>query len=109
MTKKCSVVISPNPERTSERIDFNGNIIDPRTKQIIVPKEEEYTPPSPPAVPPTTPPGGTTALPAGSVVDGDGLSVLQQIQATKQRLHELEELKKLKIAEKKAELELLEQ
>ena len=40
----------------------------------------------------------------------DGLlSVLEQIKATKQRLEELEELKKLRIAEKKKELELLEQ
>jgi hypothetical protein len=29
------VVISPNLIKTSERIDMNGNVIDPRTKQII--------------------------------------------------------------------------
>jgi hypothetical protein len=38
----------------------------------------------------------------------DGLSVLQQIEATKKHLQDLEELKKLEIAKKKAELELLE-
>lgn len=29
------VVISPNLIKTSERIDMNGNVIDPRTKQVI--------------------------------------------------------------------------
>lgn len=97
------VIISPNPIKTSERIDFNGNVIDPRTKQVIVPKEKEFVPP-----PPTTPPEAIIAPPASPVAKDDGLSVLEQIKATKQRLADLEELKKLKIAEKKKELELLE-
>jgi hypothetical protein len=29
------VVISPNIQKVSERVDINGNVIDPRTKQII--------------------------------------------------------------------------
>lgn len=104
--EKGKVVISPDPIKTKERLDFNGNIIDPKTKQVIVPKEEEYIPPPTPAPPPPVPPAAPVASP---VVKDDGLSVLEQIQATKQKLKELEELKKLKIAEKKAELELLEQ
>lgn len=41
--------ISPNLHRTSDRIDPSGNIIDKRTKQVIIPIKEEY-------VAPTTPP-----------------------------------------------------
>lgn len=29
------VVVSPNIKKVSERVDSNGNIIDPRTKQVI--------------------------------------------------------------------------
>lgn len=96
------VIISPQPIKTSQRIDFNGNVIDPRSKQVLIPKEEDYVPP----VIQTQPEPQTT--PITSQIE-DGLSVLQQIEATKKKLAELEELKKLKIAEKKAELELLEQ
>lgn len=39
------VFISQNPIKSTERIDFNGNVIDPRTKQVIVPKEQDYVPP----------------------------------------------------------------
>lgn len=34
------VVVSPNLIKTSERIDMNGNVIDPRTKQIIQKADE---------------------------------------------------------------------
>ncbi len=33
--KKGGVYIAPNLIRTSERLDKDGNIIDPRTKRII--------------------------------------------------------------------------
>ena len=33
--KESNVVISSNPVRIREMLDKNGNVIDPRTKQII--------------------------------------------------------------------------
>lgn len=39
------VIISPNIKRVSERIDPAGNVINPRTKQIIQPVQSEYVPP----------------------------------------------------------------
>jgi hypothetical protein len=43
-----NVVISGNIKRTSERIDPSGNVINPRTRQIIKPVEPEYIPPAQP-------------------------------------------------------------
>jgi len=99
-----NVFISPNLKKTSERIDPNGNVINPKTKQIITPVTEEYVPPATPQPTPDAPQQPTTQ----PITKDDGLSVLQQIEATKQKLAELEELKKLKIAQKRAELEILE-
>lgn len=93
--------ISPNLKRTSERIDPSGNIINPRTKQVIQQTEPEYIPPT--AVPVQTPYNAPQAPTANAI------SVIDQIRLAKENLAQLEELKKLKIAEKKAELELLEQ
>jgi len=98
MEKKAKVIISPNPIKTSERMDIDGNIIDPKTKRIIVPKEPDYIPPPQPPQAPVT----------NEIPKDDGLSVLEQIEAAKQKLVELEELRKLKIAQKRKELELLE-
>lgn len=41
MNQKIAVAISPNPIKVSERVDENGNIIDPRTRQIIHKAGEE--------------------------------------------------------------------
>jgi len=98
------VIISPDPIKTKERIDINGNIIDPKTKRVIVPKEPDYVPPSNPAPIPKPP----QAPVVNEIPKDDGLSVLEQIEAAKQRLVELEELRKLKIAQKRKELEILE-
>lgn len=98
------VIISPHPMKTSERIDKDGNIINPRTKQVLVQKEPEYVPPATPQPPPEAPEQPV----ASPLPKDDGLSVLEQIEATKKQLADLEELKKLKIAQKKKELELLE-
>ncbi len=38
------VIVSPNIKRVSERIDPAGNVINPRTKQIIQPVQSEYVP-----------------------------------------------------------------
>ena len=35
------VGISPNIQKVSERVDMYGNVIDPRTKQIIKPAQAE--------------------------------------------------------------------
>jgi hypothetical protein len=35
------VVIASNIQKESEMLDINGNVIDPRTKEIIKPKEVE--------------------------------------------------------------------
>ena len=103
-----NVVISPNIKKTSERIDPQGNIINPRTKQIIQQNTLEYVP-TPQAMAQAIAPEVPQAPITSHISKDDGMSVLQQIQATKQRLAELEELKKLKISEKEAELELLKQ
>jgi hypothetical protein len=41
MTERIPVGISPNPIKTSERIDMDGNVIDQRTGQIIKKAEEK--------------------------------------------------------------------
>ncbi|MCK9370990.1 hypothetical protein M0R04_13855 [Candidatus Dojkabacteria bacterium] len=48
-----NVVISPNIKKESVRIDPAGNVINPRTKQIIQPVAPEYV--APPTVPEPTP------------------------------------------------------
>jgi len=97
--------ISSKPTKTSERIDTSGNIINPRTKQVIVPREVEVQPP--PVSPPVAPPQPPQAPVTPQIPKDDGLSVLEQIQATKKKLADLEELRKLKIQEKEKELQLL--
>jgi len=42
-----NTIISPNIKKTSERIDPDGNVINPRTKQIIETAEPEFTPSTP--------------------------------------------------------------
>lgn len=42
-----NVIISPNIKRESVRIDPAGNIINPKTKEIVKPIEPEYIPPTP--------------------------------------------------------------
>lgn len=98
------VILSQNPVKTSVRLDFNGNEIDPRTKQILVPNVAESVLPPPEAL------VGPVQAPITQENTNSGtLSILEQIEEAKKNLASLEELKKLKIAEKKAELELLQQ
>lgn len=95
-----NVIVDPNLKKVSERINPNGDIINPRTKEIITPNLPEYVEPiQTPAnvLQPTPQPVSTT------------LSIQQQIEEAKKNLAQLEELKKLKIAQMKAEIELLEQ
>lgn len=48
-----NVVISPNIKKESVRIDPAGNIINPRTKQIVEPVQQEYVAPVVPVTQPT--------------------------------------------------------
>lgn len=92
-----NVVISPNIKRTSVRIDPAGNVINPRTKQIIQPVEAEYVPPvvqTQPVAPQYIPP--------------EPLSIQQQIDEAKANLIRLEGLKKEQIALMKKQLAELE-
>ena len=91
-----NIVISPNIKKESARIDPVGNIIDAQTKQVIQPVESEY-------VPPVEAPQEAPQAPTSNA-----MSIQAQIDEAKSNLSKLEELKKLKIAEMKAQLELLE-
>ena len=93
-----NVIISPNIKKERERIDTKGNVINPRTKEIIKEEEKEFIPPQ------EAPQASPQAL---NTLDNP-LSIQQKIDEAKENLAKLEELKKLKIAEMKAQLELLE-
>lgn len=94
--------ISQNIKKTAERIDPMGNVIDPRTKQILVENKQEEVFNVPVKTESQT--VKTETPPTTSPMD-----IQKQIDETKERLAKLEELKKLKIAEMKKQLELLEQ
>jgi hypothetical protein len=42
-TGKGKVVVAQNIQKVSERVDIDGNVIDPKTKQIIRPATAEIT------------------------------------------------------------------
>lgn len=94
-----NIFIDQNLKKTSERIDPEGNIINPRTKQIIEPVIQEYIPP--------VQTENTPQKPQNAPVT-NAMSIQEQIDEAKKNLANLEELKKLKIAEMKKQLELLE-
>lgn len=99
-----NVYIDPNLRKTSERIDPQGNIINPRTKQVIQPVEEDYIAPQEA----TSEAPKTLPQPLQAPITSS-LSIQDQIDQAKKDLAKLEELKKLKIAQMEAELELLKQ
>lgn len=101
------VIISPNIKRESVRINPAGDIINPKTKQIIQPNKPDYTPTIEEINKSMTPP--EPVIPNTTNVNSGAMSILDQIEEAKRNLKALEELKQLKIAEKKAELELLQQ
>lgn len=93
-----NVIISPNINKVSERLDKNGNVIDPRTKQVIAPKEQVvYSAPAQ-SISQNVPQSPT----APSVFFIPPTLSLKEI---KQALKTLEEMKEKKVAELKAELE----
>ncbi len=102
------VVISQNPIKTRERIDVNGNIINPITKQIIVAKEEEYVPPVIQITPPIASPEPLIAQPVCQIVKDDPKDIQKQIEEAEANLLRLKELKKVKIEEIKKQLAELE-
>ncbi len=101
-----TTIISPNIKKVSERIDPQGNVIDPRTKQIIQKNEQDYVP-SPEQLAQVSP---EATKPSVSVVTQQDTpkSIQEEINATKAKLAELEEKKKAKIEDMKRELEELE-
>ena len=101
-----NVVLDPNPIKTSVRLDFEGNEINPKTKQIIKPKESDsILPPTPSELPVEVVKTSITITSANS----GALSILDQIEQAEKNLANLKELKRLEIEKKKKELELLQQ
>ena len=107
MTTK--VVLAARPIKTTEMIDKAGNIINPRTKQIIQPKEPDYVPPVAQQQP-IAEPHQTPMIPAqqSPAIQASPLDIVSQIQQAKDNLKKLDELRKLKIKELKKQAELLE-
>jgi hypothetical protein len=97
--------------KTSERIDGRtGDVIDPRTKEILIPAET-YMPPAPPTTPPEAPQQPVTQEEVKygvCQVQANPLSISDRIKQARENLKQLEELKQLKIKELKAQAELLE-
>lgn len=98
------VTISPNIKKESVRINTNGDVIDPRTKQIISKNEPDYKPSREEieaqinAVPEVSQP-----IPAETK-----LTISQQIEQAKKHLADLELLKQDEIKRMKEELARLE-
>ena len=97
-----NVFISPNLKKTSERIDPNGNVINPKTKQIITPVVEEYVPPATSQPTPDAPVCPVTVV----NVKDDPMDIQAQIAQAEANLEKLKEAKKVKIEEMKKALEL---
>jgi hypothetical protein len=101
--------IAKDIKKTSDRIDgMTGNIINPRTKEIITPVEPVFVPPTTPPEAPQQPTAQEEPKPGVCQVEVNTLSIPEQIKQAKENLKQLEELKQLKIKELKAQAELLE-
>jgi hypothetical protein len=87
--------ISDNPIKTSERLDFNGNIINPITKQVIVPNEPDFVPPPNPQSSPEAIIEPTKA----EIPKDDAISIQKEIEQTEANLARLKEAKRSKIEE----------
>lgn len=96
-----NVYIDPNLRKESNRIDPDGNIINPRTKQVIQPVIQEYVEPENVVI--------NQAPQKQEAPISSSLTIQEQIDQAKENLAKLQELKKLKIAQMEAELELLKQ
>jgi hypothetical protein len=92
-----NVVISNNVKKVSERLDRSGNIIDPRTKQVIKPKEVYVAPEVKQEV--------TPELQKESSETMSLKEVKAEIERTEARLNRLKEQKRIKVEELKKLLE----
>lgn len=92
------VIISSNIKKESVRIDPQGNIINPRTREILRRNEPEY-------VPPKEEKNEVELTPKHQIYS---MSIQDEIEETKKRLVALEERKKLQIEEMKKQLAELE-
>ena len=111
------VIISPNMKHVRERIDPEGNVINPETKELIeknavgyVPTKEEVEAkinlPTEP-IKPNLPPESIFSRLAPPMV-GIMPTIQEQIEQAKKHLADLELQKKEEIKRKKAELAALE-
>lgn len=41
MEQRTQVAVSPNPIKVTERLDIDGNVINPQTKEVIKKAEEK--------------------------------------------------------------------
>jgi len=100
-----TVIISPHPKKTKERIDFNGNVIDPETKQVIKHKEVESILP-PEGIPIAVAPEAkvVTNSPEPVSMTDSPREIQRQIEETESRLEKLKEAKKVKIEAMEKEL-----
>lgn len=87
--------------KTSERIDTFGNVIDPRTKQILTPVEKPYVPTAAELSRIVTPQVISTS-------NASPMDIQAQIEQAEKVVVALKEVKRLKIAEMRAQLEALE-
>lgn len=88
-----TVVISPNLHKVSERLDKFGNIIDPKTKQVLKTQEPAMTPPVVPPVVTQSEQVVEMGLPEIKVKIAETEAYLRRLYALKQQ--KVEELKKL--------------
>lgn len=95
------VVISPHPIKTAQRIDVNGNVIDPVSKRIIARNESESMVP-PEATPEPVP--VPVAPPVASPLD-----IQEQIKQAEANLEALKAAKRAKIEEMEKQLNELKQ
>lgn len=98
------VVMGTNIKPERVRIDGNGNVIDPKTKQIIKPAEKEYQPT------PEDLSRGTVVPPPNEIIDppprfNSLAEIKERIKVVEAHLTELKALKDQKVAEMKKELE----
>lgn len=98
-----TTIISPNIKRTSERINKDGDVINPRTKQIISRNTQEYIP---------TPEEAAIVAPQAiesptvEVNTSRTLKIIKdEIVAVEAKLATLQEEKKMKVEAMKKELE----
>ena len=95
-----NVYIDPNAIKISERIDPDGNIINPRTKQVIQPVIQDYQEPENVVI--------NQAPQKQEVPITSSLSIQEQIDQAKKNLIRLELLKQEQIKEMRRQLEELE-